>query len=116
MADERAPVLQWVGLFLAPAAFFAHLQVNYVLVPWACTTGLRIWIHIVSLTALVLALAGALAGWRVHERAESDAPNDNAGAVPRMRFLGVVGLCASAIFALLLAAQLVAGIIISPCQ
>ena len=113
---ERAPVGQWIGFFLPPAVFFAHLQLNYVLVPWACTTHQRIWVHLTSLAAVLLALWGTLAAWRVHARSASDERNDDAGAVPRTRFLGVVGLCMGSVFVLLLVAQLVTTIVISPCE
>jgi len=114
--DEPAPSLQWIGLLLAPATFFAHLQLAYVLVPWACVRGGALWVHLVGLAAILLALGGALAARRVHGRAENTQPNDGAGSVPRTRFLGTVGLCTSAFFALLLTAQWVAGFFISPCQ
>jgi hypothetical protein len=113
---ERAPVLQWVGLFLAPATFFAHLQIGYVLVPWSCTRHLDVWIHVVNLLAIALAVVGTGAAWHVHARAESAANNDDAGTVPRTRFLGVIGLGMSAMFVLLLVAQAIEAISLSPCQ
>lgn len=113
---ERAPVLQWVGMFLAPATFFAHLQIGYVLVPWSCTKHDNVWIHVVDLVAVALAAVGAWAAWRVHARAESAAGNDGAGVVPRTRFLGVVGLGLSGMFVLLLVAQAIEAISLSPCQ
>jgi hypothetical protein len=114
--EERAPALQWVALFLAPATFFAHLQIAYVLVPWACVTRGHAWVHLSGLVAIALALAGAWAGWLVHARADNAQENDGAGAIPRTRFLGTVGLCTSGLFVLLLVAQWAAGFVISPCQ
>jgi hypothetical protein len=114
--DERAPALQWVGLFLAPAVFFAHLQVGYVLVPWSCTKHNNVWIHVVNLLAVALAVLGTWAAWRVHARAESAASNEGPGTVPRTRFLGVVGLGMSAMFVLLLVAQAIEALSLSPCQ
>ena len=113
---EPAPVLQWVGFFLAPATFFAHLQIGYVLIPWACTTKGWGWIHLVNVLAVLCALLGTWVAWLVHARAEGGARNDGPGAVPRTRFLGVVGLCMGGLFVLLLVAQSIAAIIISPCQ
>jgi hypothetical protein len=114
--EERAPALQWVGLFLAPAAFFVHLQIAYVLVPWACVTRGQVWVHVSGLVAIALALLSAWAGWLAHGRSENEQTNDAGGPVPRTRFMGTVGLCTSAVFALLLIAQWAAGFIISPCQ
>jgi hypothetical protein len=114
--EERAPALQWVALFLAPAAFFIHLQVAYVLVPWACVAHGHVWVHVSGIVAILLALAGTWAGWLVHASADNAQSNEGAGAIPRTRFLGTVGLCTSAVFALLLIAQWAAGFVISPCQ
>jgi hypothetical protein len=114
--DERAPVLQWVGVFLAPATFFAHLQIGYVLVPWSCTRHNSVWIHLVNLLSVVLAIIGTWAAWRVHARADSAANNDGPGAIPRTRFLGVLGLGLSGMFVLLLVAQAIEAISLSPCQ
>jgi hypothetical protein len=114
--DERAPVLQWVGMFLAPATFFAHLQIGYVLVPWSCTRHDNLWIHLVDLLSVALAAVGTWAAWRVAARAESAASNDGPGVVPRTRFLGVVGLGMSAMFVLLLVAQAIEALSLSPCQ
>jgi hypothetical protein len=114
--EERAPAMQWIGLFLAPAVFFAHLQITYVLVPWACVRHGEIWIHVAGVLSVLLAGAGTWAAWRVHARAANDQANDGAGAVPRTRFLGVTGLCISATFVLLLVAQWVAAFFLSPCQ
>ena len=56
-----APVAQWVGLLLAPAVFFVHLQVGYLLVLWACDArgptaeGMRA-IHAAGALAVALAL------------------------------------------------------------
>lgn len=112
--SERAPVLQWIGVFLAPTVYFAHLQLNYVLVPWSCATHQRIWVHITSLVAVLLALSGIWAARRVHARAANGHADDD--TLPRLRFLGLLGVLIGALFTLLLVAQLVAGLVISPCQ
>jgi hypothetical protein len=113
---ERASVLQWVGLFLAPVIFFAHLQIGYVLVPWSCTRHTVVWMHVVNLLSVAVAVVGTWIAWRVHARGESAADNDGPGTLPRTRFLGVVGLGTSAMFVLLLLAQAIEAISLSPCQ
>jgi hypothetical protein len=110
------PRRQWIGLFLAPAAFFARLQIAYVLVPWACVTGGRAWLHLVDILAVAMAVAGGVIAWSVHRESGDDSRPDGADALSRGRFLGLVGTWTSALFALLLAAQATAGIVLSPCQ
>lgn len=110
------PRRQWIGLFLAPAVFFARLQIAYVIVPWACVTGGHVWLHLVDILAVALALGGGWIGWTVHRAAIENSRPDGADAISRGRFLGLVGAWTSALFALLLAAQATAGVVISPCQ
>jgi hypothetical protein len=111
-----APRAQWVGFFLAPAAFFAHLQIRYVLVPWACATNGQLWIHVVDVLALALALLGAFAAWRTWQRAGRDDPSEAGGAVPRTRLLGVTGLGISLMLALVLLGQWAGAFFFSACQ
>jgi len=113
---EPAPVLQWVGFFLAPAAFFTHLQVRYVLVPWACATNGQVWIHVVDVLALALALLGALAAWRTWQRAGREEPSEAGGAIPRTRMMGVMGVGTSLMFALVLLGQWVTNFFLTACQ
>jgi hypothetical protein len=111
-----APRAQWIGFFLAPAAFFAHLQIRYVLVPWACATNGQLWIHVVDVLALALALLGAFIAWRTWQSAGREEPSEAGGAVPRTRMMGVMGLGASLMFALVLLGQWMTTFFFSPCQ
>lgn len=114
--EERAPVLQWLGWFLAPAAFFVHLQVGYNLVPWACTTHGDLWVHVAGLASALVAAAGTAAAWRAWMRAGREEPGEGGGSLPRTRFIGATGAGMSATLTLLLVAQWVAGLFISTCQ
>jgi len=111
-----APRAQWVGLFLAPAAFFAHLQVRYVLVPWACATNGQLWIHVVGVVSLAIAVLGAFAAWRTLQSAGRDAPGEAGIALPRTRMLGVMGLGISLTFVLVLVGQWAGAFFFSACQ
>jgi hypothetical protein len=107
---------QWFGLLWAPAVFFAHLQVAYVLVKWACLNHGEVWIHVAGVASVLLAALGMLVAWRAWDRAGREAPGEEGGPPPRARFLAVTGLGTSALFVLLLAAQWVAAFFISPCK
>jgi hypothetical protein len=111
-----APRAQWVGLFLAPTAFFAHLQIRYVLVPWACATNGQLWIHVVDVLALALALLGAFVAWRTWQSAGREDPSEAGGAIPRTRMMGVLGVGASLMFALVLLGQWMTSFFFSACQ
>lgn len=111
-----APRAQWVGMFLAPAAFFAHLQVRYVLVPWACATNGQLWIHVVGVLSLAIAGFGAFAAWRTVQRAGREQPGEADGVIPRTRMLGVMGLGISLMFVLVLLGQWASVFFFSACQ
>jgi hypothetical protein len=113
---EPAPVAQWVGMFLAPVAFAAHLQISYVLVRWACLRDADVWMHVVDLAAIALAAAGAWAAWRTWMAAGRAHPGEEEGTLPRTRFLGALGLGFSAIITLVLVAQWIGAFFISTCQ
>jgi hypothetical protein len=107
---------QWTGFLLAPVAFFAHLQVAYVLVPLACATGNHLWLHLAGALSVLLAIAGTVIAWGVWTRDGGGAPGEHGGPSPRARFLGLTGAVMGAMFTLLLAAQWAAAFILSPCQ
>lgn len=114
--EERAPVLQWIGMFLPAAVFFVRLQVGYLLVPWSCTTQQHYWPHVVGIAAVLLALAGTMAAWRTWMRAGHEVPGEGGGSLPRTRLLGAMGLGMGALFTLILVAQWIAAFFIGTCQ
>src|ERR1041384_5512308 len=89
---EPAPVLQWVTVFLPAVVFFAHLQISYLLVPYACSNGQGFWVPLVGIVATLISLAGTLAGWRVWQRANVSSAMADGGVPGRTRFLGRLGL------------------------
>jgi hypothetical protein len=119
---EPAPVLQWLGVFLAPAVFLAHLQIAYVMVPWGCTVRNELWQHVVGFIAVVLALAGVGAAWIARARTSDVGahppghPVEGPGALFRTRFMGDLGVGMSAVITLILLMQWIAGFFITVCQ
>ena len=114
--DAPGRRMQWVGMFLAPAAFFLHLQVGYILVPWGCVQRTTLWIHVVGILSILLAIAGMAAAWVTWRGADPNGPDDAGGVYPRTRFMGISGLGTSALLALILFWQWVAVFFINPCQ
>jgi hypothetical protein len=116
MTARQVGKAEWIGLFLAPAVFFAHLQVAYVLVPWSCVTGNHLWLDVNDALSVLVAATGALIARRVWLHEDAGGPSTAAGAVSRSRFLGILGTVASAMFVLLLVTQWSASWFISPCR
>ena len=116
LPPERGLAAQWVGLLLAPAAFFLHLQFAYAVVPWACRHQNDFWIHASGIASVVLAAIGTLVAWWVWHREGGDDPGEGHGIAPRARFMGVVGLGVSAVITLILLLQWVAAFVVSSCE
>ena len=121
-APERAPVLQWLGLFLSPAAFFAHLQIAYIVIPWACTTQREFWMHVVGAVAVLISLGGVASAWVSRARTREAEPHlpahpvEGPGALFRTRFMGDVGVGVGALLTLILFMQWLGGFLIGVCQ
>lgn len=112
-----APWLQWIGLFLAPAAFFAHLQVAYLLVLRDCgRDGGLFLVQLAGFLGTALAAAGLWAAWMAWVRSGREQPGDAGGALPRTRLVAILGLGLSAVLVLILAAQWIAGFVVPRCQ
>ena len=116
LPEEHGLAAQWVGLLLAPAAFFLHLQFAYAVVPWACRHRDDFWIHASGIASVALGAIGTLVAWRVWRREGGSAPGEGHGIPPRARFLAVTGLGTSAVITLILAAQWVAAFVVSSCE
>ena len=116
LPPERGLASQWVGLLLAPAAFFLHLQFAYAVVPWACRHRNDFWIHASGIASVILAAIGTFVAWSVWRREGGDAPGEGYGISSRARMLAVTGLGTSAIITLILVAQWVALFVVSSCE
>jgi uncharacterized Tic20 family protein len=89
------------GLFLPPLAWFANLEVNFALAPMACSGHAKIALLLVSLAALVIALAGCFLAWT--QRSFD-------------RRLGIGGAVLSAFLAMVIVAQAIPNLILRGCE
>jgi hypothetical protein len=115
-SDANAPAGLWVGLFAGPAAFLLNLQLNYMLVWWACSNGRRLMLLFVVLGALLLCAAGAIgaaANLRNRSGLFAEALEDY---TQRNNFMAVLGLTLSSFFFLIVLAQAIPILVLDPCQ
>jgi hypothetical protein len=118
---ERAPVSEgalWAGALAGPLAFFLHLQLDYVYVPWTCEQGGRWLLHLVALLAVALTAAGTWLSWRTLDRAGREWPEHQyaGGSVARSRFVAGLGVAMGALFLLVMLAQWIPIWILDPCH
>lgn len=112
-----APVAQWIGVALSPAAFAAHLQGAYLLVLSDCgRDGGFGWVQLSGVVAVALSALGVWAAWLTWVRAGGGNAGDAGDPVQRTRFMGLVGMGTSGLVTLILIAQFVSGFIVPRCQ
>ncbi|HET7322116.1 MAG TPA: hypothetical protein VFI96_06450, partial [Longimicrobiaceae bacterium] len=104
LSSTRRLVLLWAGVLTGPAVFLIQLQVNYTLVTLACSRA-RPWLHLSAITALLLTLGAGAIAWRDWRYTGGGWPGDGGGTVPRSRWLSMLGMLMSALFALVLLVQ-----------
>ena len=109
-------LLLWTGVLLAPVVWATQMEINYLLVPYACMTGHRVALYLVTLAALILAAAGGFIAWRNWQEAGREWPDDAGDARTRSRFMAVLGLLTSSMFFLVILAQGIPDFILHPCQ
>jgi hypothetical protein len=106
----------WLGVLLPPLAVLSQLECNYALVLWACRTGREWPLHLVSLLALLVTLFALLLSHRNWRRLGASWEVEGAGAIPRSRYMAVVGLLISLLMSLVIVAQWIPVFIYGPCQ
>lgn len=112
-AQKLARLLYWAGIALGPVAWGLNLQGIYVLAHFSCETT-RVSGTIVSVMLAVVALAGtAISACAVRRSARSEWA-DAQGGGPRT-FMAWLGVGIGALFTLVIANQLAASLMISPC-
>ena len=103
-------------MLAAPVAWLFQLQVTYLFVLYACSTGQHFTLHLVSILTLVIAAGGGFVAWRNWQQAGREWPNQDEGVIPRSRFMAVLGVLTSALFFLLILASWIPSFFLGPCQ
>ena len=112
----RGIAVLWFAVLAGPLAWMLGLNAEYGLVRVACAKDSSLSLHLVSLATLLLALAGGWVAWREWSRAGREEPGEAGGVIPRTRMMAVLGLMASALFALAIVLQWTASLFFHPCM
>lgn len=112
-AEGRTRLLYWAGVALGPLAWAINLQGIYVLAHFSCETT-RTSGTIMSAVLAVVALVGtAISARAVRQGAGAEWTNARGGG-PRT-FMAWLGVGSGLMFALVIANQLAAALMITPC-
>ena len=116
-ADVRwlSPLPLWAGLLSGPTAWGLDLGISYALVKWACATHRGDVLRLLSATALAIVAGGAVLSWQALRTARGE-PDDGGAPRQRARFMAMLGLMSSALFALAIVAGAVPRWMLDACQ
>jgi hypothetical protein len=105
----------WSGLVAGPLSWMLNTQVNYSLVEWFCSAGWNLVPAIAAVFTLTSLAGGAISWfvWPHHERAGMRISEQDGHPHQLVRGISVA---AGLLFALVIALQGVAGLIVGTCQ
>jgi len=114
-------VLLMFGVGTGPIAWTLHLVISYVLVPFSCDVQTNLPLNLTTVLTSVPTLAAAVVSFRLWRRSgvgmESEAGSETGVGVVQLRrgFLALVGLLLSVMFLILIIAEGLGPIFLSPC-
>jgi uncharacterized membrane protein YidH (DUF202 family) len=111
--DEHRKLLYWAGVALGPLAWGVNLQGVYAFAHFSCEKT-RMSGAILSVILIVVALVGTAISAGAVRRGAGAEWTDAQGGVPRT-FLAWLGVGTGVLFALVIANQLAASLMIGPC-
>ncbi len=114
--SERLPRLLWVAFFAGPAAWAVNLQGSYTLVPFVCGGAWRPLIHVVGLSAAVVATGGLALALRIWRKAGSPRTSDEPGRRGALEILSFASVATSGFFLFIILVQIVPVFLLDPCH
>jgi hypothetical protein len=113
----RSDVAQIVGVVGGPIALLLGLQAKYTVVEvWACKSSAGpLVVHLMALLTLLLAVGAGVIAHRQWRGAGREDPGDPADRAGRTRTMASVGVGLSALSALIIVAQWLPQLFVSPC-
>ena len=110
------PLPLWTGILAGPVAWALDLEISYAIVKWTCAAGTERPFHLVTMLALAMTAGGAAVSWAALRRTRGDVPEDGGRPRQRARFMAILGLATSALFALTIAAAAIPWWVLDACH
>jgi hypothetical protein len=106
----------WAGILAGPAAWALDLSISYAMVKWTCTSQREALLHAITPAALLLVAGGAAVSFMALQHTSGDTPTDGGQPRQRARFMAILGLTSSALFALTILAGAIPRWVLDACQ
>jgi hypothetical protein len=108
------PLPLWAGILGGPTAWALAHTINYTLVRLTCSRTLVLFAVLPA--ALAIVAAGAFAAFQAWRDTSSDGPSDGDHPRQRARFMALLGMTASAFFALAIVADAIPPLVLHACR
>jgi hypothetical protein len=105
----------WAGILAGPIAFAVNLTATYAMVKWTCAADRQATLHLVSIVMLAVVGVGSWISWRALQHAPA-VQTDAGSPEARARFMALLGLASSALFALAIIANAFPQWVLDACQ
>jgi hypothetical protein len=105
----------WTGMLAGPIAWAVDLTSSYAIVKWTCGSQHTVVLHLVTLGALAITAVGAAAAFAALQHAPNEATDDGPRPVDRGRFMALLGLLLSAMFALVIVGNDIPRLVLDAC-
>jgi hypothetical protein len=107
----------WFGLVGGPLIMFIHSAIAFTMLPWACGAGMQSALWVNAAVASVACGAAIFACYRKWLDAGAEWDNtQEAGPIPRGRFMAIVGMAVSGMSLLVIIANFIATLFLGACQ
>ena len=117
-ADLRwlSPLALWTGILAGPLVWATDLTASYALAKWTCLTGRREILHAIMIVSLLIVAGGAIVSSLALRHTSGDMPTDGGRPRQRARFMAILGLAVSALFALQIASTAIPQWVLDACD
>jgi hypothetical protein len=109
--DSFKHFLLWLGVLTAPIAWSTQFLIIYALVMRVCKTQSSSSLHITSAVFIAIGIAAGILSWLNLGKAENAFEEERESIV----FMGRLGILTSAMFTLVMIAQVIPTFFIDPC-
>jgi hypothetical protein len=113
---HRRDVLLGLAVFAGPIAWALHLQVSYSLAPTACDLKSKLFLHLTTVGALLIVVAGAAVAWSLGRKLPEGSTAQGGLTASRARFMALAALSLNLLFGLVILAMEVPSWILRVCD
>jgi hypothetical protein len=100
VARPPAPWTLWAGILAGPIVWAIDLLLNYAIVKWTCYHDHHWLFDAFTIGSLAVIAAGAVLSWSALQQTANAEPTDGGMPSQRAKFMALLGLATSALFAL----------------